>query len=135
MPRLRLAVPLAWSLLAGSALAAGCATSDPMPPASPSGAAVRKLGQSFRTRHGDVTLIRVQDEYHLLRSSPTGAIGGMYEDVFTIARDAITDDASTSSGVRWNHWVPVPLVPGLDIMFLSPEWIALREQIAAAPVR
>lgn len=131
MPRPRLAVLLTCALLS-----AGCASEITAPPVPPSGQAVRKLGESFRTRHGDVYMLRVQDEYHLIRCIPTsssGAIAGNYEDVFTMPRDRLTDDASAQSKVRWNTWIPVPELPGLDINFLSPEWISLRETADAPP--
>lgn len=115
-------------------LAAACATpaDAPVPPA---GAAVRKLGEPYRTSNGEVYLIRVQDEYRLIRCIPSGPIAGCYEDVFKISRDSITDDTASEGRVRWNQWMTVPSVSGLEIMFLAPDRIALREVVAAAPFR
>jgi hypothetical protein len=110
--------------------AAACVSQHSAPP----GAAVRSLGESFKTTHGEVFLMRVQDEYVLIRCIPEGPIAGCYENVYRIQRDAITDDATSTGAerVRWNQWVPVKDVPGLEIMFLDPGHIALRELPVAA---
>ncbi|MCE9636476.1 MAG: hypothetical protein K8T90_12290 [Planctomycetes bacterium] len=130
MHRFRNAVMLA-AILALSGGLVACAA----PGSGPSGkAATRRLGESFPTTVGDVYLIRVQDEYRLIRCMPDTAIQGCYEDVFRMQRDALTDDSAAQHSFRWNQWVNVPSVPGLEIMFLSPEQVALR-QIAAAPIR
>ena len=123
-------VSLALALTLTAVLAAACVT----PPAPPPGAAVRHLGDAYRTSVGEVYMIRVQDEYILIRCIPEGPIAGCYQDVYRIQRDAIKDEVRPATGVRWNEWLPVPSVPGLEIMFLTPDTIALRE-LQATPTK
>jgi hypothetical protein len=79
---------------------------------------VRGLGEPYTTPAGEVFLIRVQDEYRLIRCIPTGPIAGCYEDVLALPR----------GGVPWNEWMPVDTVAGLHLAFLSPDVIALRHE-------
>ena len=130
MHRFRSAAPFVTAVALAVAL-----TSCAMPGAGPGGKAeTRRLGESFPTTKGDVYLIRIQDEYRLIRCMPDSAIQGCYEDVFRMQRDALTDDAKAVNSFRWNQWVKVPSIDGLEIMFLTPEQVALR-QTTAAPVR
>jgi hypothetical protein len=94
--------------------------------------AERGLGEPYKTTTGlQVHLMRVQDEYRLIRRVKEGQIQAD-DDVFKISRETITDEPG-QSGVRWNTWVPVPSVPGLEIKFLSQDRFAFRERGSAQP--
>lgn len=130
----RSALVLGLALALPALLATGCAGTRNAPDAPDArGAEVRGLGVPYRTVVGDVYFIRVQDEYRLIRCIPTGPIAGYYDDVFRMERGMLTDDAASKLGVRWNEWVPVPQVPGLEVAFLAPDRIAFREKAVAAP--
>lgn len=125
--------PRAVLTLAASALAlAACASG---PPSNGNAVAVRQLGESYKSAQGDVLMIRVQDEYQLIQCVPEGPIAGCFKDVFKMPRDQITDDATAKDAVRWNEWIDVPHMPGLQVSFLGPDRIALRELHVAAPVK
>lgn len=107
-----------------------CQAFQPEGGGGPRDAEVRKLGERYRFSRGDVYLIRVQDEYRLIRCTnptATGTLAGCYEDVFQLPRDKLTDQTGAEGRIRWNTWVPVPQMPGLQIMFLGPDKIALQE--------
>ena len=124
---------LAALTLAASALSlAACASGHH---SNGSSVEVRKLGQSYKTSQGEVVMIRVQDEYQLIQCVPEGPIAGCFTDVFKMPRDRITDDSAMEGAVRWNEWVDVPRIPGLQLSFLGPDSIALRQQAVAAPVQ
>jgi hypothetical protein len=95
--------------------ALGCAS-----PTRPSSDAVEQsdvlpLGGQYECELGSLFVIRVQDEYRLIRSVPRGSIAG-YDDVFVVPRDQ----------VRWNRWVTVPGARGLELAIVSPERVAFR---------
>jgi len=105
-------------LLVVAALAA-CTSPRPSQREAPM---LRAIGEPYATPSGEVFLIRVQDEFRLIRCIPEGPIAGCYEDVLALP----------SGGVAWNEWISVDTVPGLRVAFLSPTEVALRME--AAPV-
>lgn len=117
---------LARTWLCAALLTLTACASGQKPPVN-GGAAVRGLGEPYRTTQGEVYLIRVQDEYRLIRCIPTGPIAGCYQDVFKVSREAITDQSKSDAPYRWNQWIPVADMPGVQIMFLAPDRIALKE--------
>jgi len=122
MPRIpRSLAPAATLLLAVAALTA-CAS----PPRGIDGAAdglpadepvadVVALGEPFETTRGQVFVLRIQDEYRVIRCIPDGPIAGCYEDVFSVA----------DSDLEWSEWMDVTDVPGLRVAFVSPTAVAL----------
>ena len=78
--------------------------------------AIKKVGEHFETADGRLKLIRVQDEFKLLRCVDGGPIEGCYVDVFTLPRDQL---GSTT-------WIPISESPGLRLAFLSPDEVAVR---------
>lgn len=127
----RLANVVRPAALVAALFLAACAGMDGGARPAPTGAAVRGLGETYRSSHGDVHLARIQDEYKLIRCIPTGPIAGWYQDVFKVSRDAITDETRGEAPYRWNQWIPVRDMPGLELMFLAPDRIAFREVTAA----
>jgi hypothetical protein len=116
--------------LLGAFPLAGCQTTDNREEqVVRESAAVRGLGEPFKTPLGDVHFARIQDEYRLIRCIPettAGALAGCYEDIFSVQRDALSDDPS--DGVNWNSWIVVTRVPGLEVAFLDPSRVAFRLQ-------
>ena len=82
------------------------------------------LGEYFETEKGQVFVLRVQDEFRLIRCIPEGPIAGCYEDVYSVS----------GHDVSWNDWVDVDNVPGLRLAFLSPTAIAVARNGAVDPV-
>ena len=91
----------------------------PMPASDPIDRAdIFSLGDHYQsTAAGSLFVISVQDEYRLIRCIPSGPIAGCYEDVWRLPRD----------GVRYNRWMGVESVPGLEIAVVSPTQVAYRE--------
>lgn len=94
------------------------------------GVRIYDLGESFKTTQGPVHVIRVQDEYRVVRCIPEGPIAGCYEDILSVPRAPLSDDSVP--GARWNQWIDVPTVPGLRIAFVGTGRIAVREENGAA---
>jgi hypothetical protein len=124
-----------WCVAAALAAAAGaCATPEPEPEIpGPQNYRMYDLGESFSTDAGPVHLLRVQDEYRLVRCITEGEIAGCYEDIFSIPRDQLSDESSP--GPRWNHWIDVPAVPGLRIALVDTGRVAVRQEPAPAAPR
>ena len=97
-------------------LAAACASPAPLPPPTASGhAEMVSLQQPFETSKGLIFVLKVQDEFRLIRCIPDGPIAGCYEDVLSVSGDA----------VDWNAWMDVENVPGLRVAFVSPTAVAI----------
>lgn len=107
----------------------GCASKQGVE--AESGVVVRGLGESFPTSRGDVYVIRVQDEYKLVRCIVDGPIAGCYEDVLTVPREALSENSD--DGIGWNRWIDVPQVPGLQVAFVAPGRVAVRDDAGASP--
>jgi hypothetical protein len=73
------------------------------------------FGEPFQTSAGQIFVLKVQDEYRVIRCIPDGPIAGCYEDVLSVSNDK----------VDWNAWMSVGDVPGLRVAFVSPTAIAL----------
>ena len=80
------------------------------------------LGEQFPTPEGNVFVIRVQDDFKLIRCIPDGPIAGCYEDLFSVPEQ----------GLAWNEWVSVESVPGLRLAFMSPLEVAVRMEDGSA---
>ena len=125
------AVVVAVGLATGLGAAGGCASSDDGIREG-DGVKIYDLGEPFRTRQGTVHVIRVQDEYRLVRCIPDGPIAGCYEDILSVPRAPLSDDSVP--GPRWNQWIDVPTVEGLKIAFVGTGRVAVREEpVAPAP--
>ncbi|MCG3133072.1 MAG: hypothetical protein HMLKMBBP_00164 [Planctomycetes bacterium] len=98
-------------------------------PVSPGSVQPLRLGEPWKSSHGEVFVHRVQDEYQVIQCVPEGPIRGCFKDVFSVNRNALSEDES--DGVSWNAWLPVKRLPGLEIVFLSPESVAFRELFPA----
>ncbi len=109
--------PLVRSVAGAAIVLALGACRAPSPVAAPAeGLQTLHLGEHFDTPKGNVFVVRVQDEYRLIRCIPTGPIAGCYEDILSLPSDGLT----------WNEWVDVEAVPGLSMTFLSPIDVAVR---------
>ncbi len=93
-------------------LAAGCATSS----GNGGSGRVMQLGEQFETPQGRLYVLRVQDEYRVIRSTQEGPIRGFYEDVFSVPADS----------VKFNRWLDVQGMPGVQMALLSPTQVAFR---------
>ena len=119
--------PTILALALGAALS-GCVS--PPPGAQPAGgdpdapAQVLAFGEPFETSEGQVFVLRIQDEYRVIRCIPDGPIAGCYEDVLSVS----------DSSVVWNEWMQVTDVPGLQVAFVAPGSVALVQRPAHAPV-
>jgi hypothetical protein len=91
---------------------------------------VRDLGESFKATNGEVSVIRAQDDYTFLRCVPGGPIAGCFEGLMVVPRAALSEDSA--DGISWNQWIDVDQVPGLKVMFLSPNRLVFRDTAAAA---
>lgn len=108
--------------------AAGCASATQDAAAKPSNGRpydLRRVGEYFETKAGPCVLIRVQDEYRLIRCVETGPIAGCYEDIFSL----------NLNDVEWNEWVNVQPAPGLTLAFLSPDEFVVRFDESAGAVQ
>lgn len=112
------------------ALATACASPPPEPEPEPAPiddltAEMVNLGQPFDTSTGQIFVLRVQDEFRLIRCIPDGPIAGCYEDVLSVSGDSIA----------WNAWLDVEQVPGLRVAFVSPSAVAVvrDDQPTATP--
>ena len=104
-------------ILAAGAFLGACASARPRSSRIPENSyTIKKVGEHFETADGRLKLIRVQDEFKLLRCVDGGPIEGCYVDVFTLPRDQL----GTTT------WIPISEQPGLRLAFLSPEEIAVR---------
>lgn len=113
------------SSLAAAALvvvAAGCQT--PQEPGV-SQSKVLSLGDHYESSLGSLFVLSVQNEYRLIRCIPAGPIAGCYEDLFVLPRDE----------VKFNRWLPVMKVPGLEIAVVTPTQVAFRLQEAGEAVK
>lgn len=107
---------LSAAVLTCALLAGACASSTNGRHAVAEGSAeMVSLGEYFDTDAGQVFVLRVQDEFRLIRCIPEGPIAGCYEDVFAVADD----------DVRWNTWIDIAAIPGLRVSFVSPTEIAV----------
>jgi len=77
---------------------------------------VLSLGDSFASSMGDLRVINVQDEFHVVRCTDAGAIAGCFDTVFTVPLDQ----------VRFNRWIPVPAAPGLEVALVTPTKVAFQ---------
>jgi hypothetical protein len=83
------------------------------------------FGEPFQTSAGQIFVLRIQDQYRVIRCIPDGPIAGCYEDVLSVS----------NHDVEWNEWMTVADVPGLKVAFVSPTAIALFQgpaDVAAA---
>jgi hypothetical protein len=108
------------TVLALASLTAGACASAPERDVADGRAEMVLLGEPFETESGQLFLLRIQDEYRLIRCIPDGPIAGCYEDVYTVA----------GHDVDWNAWVDVESVPGLRVAFVSPTAIAVAQDEA-----
>jgi hypothetical protein len=95
--------------------AAGC-ESGPRADRGASVSDVMRLGDQYESPVGCLFVIRVQDEYRLIRSVSSGPISHGYEDLFAVPRDQ----------VKFNRWLGVEKAPGLELAIVSPEEVAFR---------
>ena len=110
-----------YAVLAAS-LVAGCAT--PETPPEPERSSILPLGDHFESSLGSLFVIGVQGEYRLIRCIPAGPIAGCYEDLLVVPRE----------DVKWNRWLTVPKIPGLELAIVSPTEVAFRvEEMYGAP--
>ena len=93
---------------------AGCAS----PQATGEHSKVLPLGDHYESSLGSLFVIAVQNEYRLIRCIPAGPIAGCYEDLFVLPRDE----------VKFNRWLTVEKVPGLEMAVVSPTSVAFRVQ-------
>lgn len=110
---------LASCAAAAALLAAGCASNSSADGTRPSD--VLGLGEHFESSLGSLFVLEVQEEYRLIRCIPSGPIAGCYEDLFVVPLDS----------VKYNRWLPVESVPGLEIAIVSPKEVAFRVDAAA----
>jgi hypothetical protein len=112
------------AVLSSAALAAlivaGCATPSS---SGNSGAApaierssVLALGDHYESSLGSLFVIRVQDEFRLIRCIPAGPIAGCYEDLLVIPLEQ----------VKYNRWLTVEKLPGLEVAIVAPKEVAFR---------
>lgn len=120
-----LSAALSIACLAGGL--AGCAMNQGPSRASEG---VRDLGESFKATGGEVSVLRAQDEYRFFKCVPGGPIAGCYEDVMVVPRSALSEDPN--DGISWNQWINVEKVPGLKVMFLSPNRLVFVDTTPAA---
>ncbi len=116
MPRTALVLALC---IAATPLA-GCASRANVRAAE--SAQLIQVGDPFETTRGSVYVLRIQDEYRLIRCVPDGPIAGCWEDVLSVP----------DSELVWNDWVDVGGMPGVHVSFVSPTQVAVRETSAAA---
>jgi hypothetical protein len=83
---------------------------------------IMHLGEHFETPEGNVFVIRVQDDFKLIRCIPEGPIAGCYEDLLSVPEH----------GLAYGEWVSVQSVPGLRLAFLSPLELAVRMEDGSA---
>ena len=81
-------------------------------------ATMLSFDESFESARGRVFVLRIQDEFRLIRCIPDGTITGCYEDVLSISGD----------DVEWNTWMDVTDIPGLRVAFVSPTAVALVQE-------
>ena len=107
------------SAAAAALIVAGCAAEKP-PVAERSTVIERSnvlpLGDHYESSLGSLFVIGVQGEYRLIRCIPAGPIAGCYEDLLVVPRD----------DVKWNRWLSVPKIPGLELAIVSPTEVAFR---------
>ena len=107
---------LTCAALAAVIAAAGCASTQFAGERSN----VLPLGDHYESSLGSLFVIAVQNEYRLIRCIPAGPIAGCYEDLFVLPRDE----------VKFNRWLTVAKVPGLEMAVVSPTAVAFRVQEA-----
>jgi hypothetical protein len=108
-------------LVTGLLIVAGCAT-PPERAVDEGRASMVRLGEPFDTQRGQIFVLRIQDEFRLIRCIPDGPIAGCYEDVYSV----------NDQDVAWNSWIDVDRVPGLRLAFVSPTAIAVARDPAVA---
>jgi len=98
-------------------LAAACAATPEGPPARQEieRSEVLSLGDAYASSIGDLRVISVQDEFHVLRAGKAGSIAG-YDTVFAVPFDQ----------VRFNRWIRVPSAPGLEVALVTPTKVAFQ---------
>jgi hypothetical protein len=104
---------LASSAAVAALVVAGCA-SEATPAVQRSN--VLPLGDHYESSLGSLFVIGVQGEYRLIRCIPAGPIAGCYEDLLVVPREE----------VKWNRWLPVEKIPGLELAIVSPTEVAFR---------
>jgi hypothetical protein len=110
-----------YAVLAAS-LVAGCASPERQP--APERSNILPLGDHYESSLGSLFVIGVQGEYRLIRCIPAGPIAGCYEDLLVVPREE----------VKWNRWLTVPNIPGLELTIVSPTEVAFRvEESYGAP--
>jgi hypothetical protein len=103
-------------------VAAGCASEQP--PSVVERSNVLSLGDHYESSLGSLFVIGVQGEYRLIRCIPAGPIAGCYEDLLVVPR----------ADVKWNRWLAVPTIPGLELAIVSPTEVAFRvDEALGAP--
>ena len=102
------------AVLAPLALLAGCVSPPPRhgPASAPD---IVHLQEAIETDAGNLFVLRVQDEFRVVRCIPDGPISGCWEEVLTVQRDE----------VPWSRWIDVAAVPGLRLAFVSPTEVAV----------
>lgn len=106
---------------------AGCAMNQGQ---SRAAEGVRDLGEPFKAVGGEVSVLRAQDEYRFFKCVPGGPIAGCFEDVMVVPRAALSEDPN--DGILWNQWIDVKEIPGLKVMFLSPNRLVFMDTAPAA---
>ena len=114
--------------------AAGCATptAEPQPADAPqapleetsTGYTVHELGEYFDTADGHCKVIRVQDDYRLIRCVTAGRIQGCFEDLLTVPR----------LDLELMTWREVDALDGLEVAFLTPDRVAIRQDRLQRPL-
>ena len=117
---------LATSAVLAAFLVAGCAAPETAQQSTPEleRSSILPLGDHFESSLGSLFVIGVQGEYRLIRCIPAGPIAGCYEDLLVVPRD----------DVKWNRWLAVPKIPGLELAIVSPTEVAFRvEEMYGVP--
>lgn len=110
--------------IAGVVLGLGaCASAGPSDATQHETSEVLHLGDHYESPVGNLFVIRVQDEYKLIRCTSEGAIAGCYEDVLSLSRDQVS----------FNRWVKVQSVPGLEMAVVSATEVAFRHRDEPRP--
>jgi hypothetical protein len=68
------------------------------------------------TPQGNLFVLRIQDEYRVIRCIEEGPIRGCYEDVFAVSGDAL----------KYNRWMELVSIPGVQVAVVSPTEVAFR---------
>lgn len=87
--------------------------------------AYAKLGESFATPEGACKVIKVQDDFRVVRCVGDGSIQGCYEELLSV----------TDYDVRWNEPLPLEVGEGVTLSFLTPTDVVVRVPPSARRLR